>query len=97
MTKKNIGDNFANLEASMKVFLLSKPERRPIFDRYYERLKATANTELDISPDEALVLLAHHLFMFPLASELMALKNTNHPLTDLLNQTLDELRKNNDC
>jgi len=75
----------------MKAFLLAKAERREIFDRYYESLKSTLDSDLQITPDDALILIAHHIFVMPALKKIMDW-NLNDKVSVLLDKTVNELK-----
>jgi len=80
-------------EAAMKMWLLTSVERQKIFDRYYELLKSTVGFNLEITPDDALILLSHHIFVMPKLKEIMGWKEDNHPISVLLKKTVKELKE----
>ena len=93
---KNI--NITNYETSMKAFLIENAKRQEIFDGYYEELKETIRRSnkgievVEITPNDALFLLVHHIFLDPLLFAILDKHRTQSPLTALLKKTVQNLR-----
>ena len=81
------------LDGRMKAFLCASEQRRQVFDNYYEELKKIVDSDIGISPDDALFLLEHHVFMFPIVKEIMEWQKPTDEMTVLLDNTIDALRR----
>ena len=79
-------------ETAMKMYLLASVERMAIFDYFYETLKSTVKGNVEITPDDALLLLSHHIFMMPKLKKIMEIDNPKDPMTALLDRTINALR-----
>ena len=84
---------------AFKAYLVYGPDKnRRVFDRYYKLLKRelkTTNSTIVPTPEQAIELLAHHIFMFKVI-KLMFNEHVleNNRLTRLLNLTVEKLKEN---
>jgi len=87
--------NIKNIETSIKAFIISHPERRNVFENFYGQLKKTLDSDVAISPSDALLLLVHHMFFSNILSEIMCGGKPlpQNEITKLLDETIQELKK----
>ena len=92
---ENIASSMTPLGTAMKMFLCESRQRKAVFDAYYDRLQEVVKSKVAVEPDDALILLTHHIFMKDFLSKLICDGKPlpPSPMINLLDKTILRLKE----